>query len=216
MELFSYTEKNGRAKHLPATRSDAHHIDQYVKLEGHIVGIYNVYIKKRSYDGYEFGNRYLLEADSLEAAGSGATLILEQEQLMHYDNVTFLYVRTSDTQPLTDVFETLPLSFTGLRTSTSNRLPSILTVNAKIGVTGGGRPSRKFYHLGSSENDQDAGQWNTATRDLVTTALYQMISDVQTTGSLLVDPDGQPWLAVAVQAQVGTHQWSKRSRRRPA
>ena len=180
------------------------------------MGIYNVYIKKRSYDGYEFGNRYLLEADTLEAAGGGATLILEQEQRMHYDNVTFLYVRTSDTTPLTDVFETLPLSFTGLRTSTSNRLPSILTVNAKIGVTGGGRPSRKFYHLGSSENDQDAGQWNTATRDLVTTALYQMISDVQTTGSLLVDPDGQPWLAVAVQAQIGTHQWSKRSRRRPA
>ena len=178
------------------------------------MAIYNVYIKKRSYDGYEFGNRYLLEADSLTDAGSGATLILAQEQAMHYDNVTFLYMRTSDTTPLTDVFQTLPLSFTGLRTATSQLLPSILTVNANIGISGGGRPSRKFYHLGAPEGDQDAGKWNAATIDLVTTALYEMISDVQTTQSLLVDPDGQPWVSVAVPAQVGTHQWSKRSRRR--
>lgn len=178
------------------------------------MGIYSVYIKKRSYDGYEFGNRYLLEADTLQAAGGGATLILEQEQAMHYNNVTFLYMRTSDTTPLTDVFETLPLSFTGLRVAGTQLLPSILTVNAKIGVSGGGRPSRKFYHLGAQESDQDAGKWTTAIQDLVTTALYQMISDVQTTESLLVDPDGQPWLSVAVPVQVGTHQWSKRSRRR--
>lgn len=178
------------------------------------MAIYNIYVKKRSYEGHEFGNRYLVEADDLASANAASSAIVARERDFHFTSVTFLYVRTSDTAPNTDVFTTTPLDGTGFRTAATQLLPSILTVNVKIGVAGGGRPSRKFYHVGAGEGEQDASKWAPSYLTLVKGDLEGMIADVQTYDVLLVDPQGSPWAAVVAQEQVGTHQWSKRSKRR--
>lgn len=175
---------------------------------------YNIYVKKRSYDGHEFGNRYLVEADDLATATAAGTAIVARERDFHFNSVTFLYVRSSDITPNTDVFTTIPLDGTGFRETTSQRLPSILTVNMKIGVAGGGRPSRKFYHIGAGEEQQTDGKWVASYLSLVKGDLEGMITDVQAYDALLVDPQGSPWTTVVAQEQVGTHQWSKRSKRR--
>lgn len=175
---------------------------------------YNIYVKKRSYDGHEFGNRYLVEADDLATATAASTAIVARERDFHFNSVTFLYVRSSDIAPNTDIFTTTPLDGTGFRETTTQRLPSILTVNMKIGVAGGGRPSRKFYHIGAGEEQQIDGKWVASYLSLVKGDLEGMITDVQAYDALLVDPQGSPWTTVVAQEQVGTHQWSKRSKRR--
>lgn len=175
---------------------------------------YNIYVKKRSYDGHEFGNRYLVEADDLATATAASTAIVARERDFHFNSVTFLYVRSSDITPNTDVFTTTPLDGTGFRETTTQRLPTILTVNMKIGVAGGGRPSRKFYHIGAGEEQQIDGKWVASYLSLIKGDLEGMITDVQAYDALLVDPQGSPWTTVVAQEQVGTHQWSKRSKRR--
>lgn len=144
----------------------------------------------------EWCNTYRILADDLETASEAAsTSILAQEQAIHLSNVSFTRVRTSDVDPETDVFVVVPVSVNGTRAAAevAGYLPLFNTARVDIGVTGGGRPSRKYYRLPFNEGDQFDGQIVSTLRDDINDAVAAMIANAASVGGVLIDPDSQVW-----------------------
>lgn len=175
--------------------------------------LFNVYIRKRAFDGHEFGNRYVVRANDLAAASVWANAIVVAERAIHSGAVTFVFSRTSSFVTDDEVFTTVPLSGTGTSGGVGDLLPAVLCVRVDFQVDGGGRPSRKFYHACLNEGNQNAGQWSSDVTTLFDTVLGTLVASGTGTEGL-VDVDGAALTAAVTLRPVTTHQWSKRSRRR--
>lgn len=177
------------------------------------MAIFNIYSRKKTYDGHEFGNRYLVRASNITNAYTAIAPIIEAEKVFHSPGVTFLYARVSDLIEDNDVYYTVPQSGTGSLGDLTQALPSLLALRVDLTVLTGGRPSRKFYHPCLNESYQDQGLWGGTYIVTVENTLSDLISDLQSNTTPLVDPDDQV-IGGPVAKQLITHrQWSKRSKR---
>lgn len=176
------------------------------------MALWNIYVRKAA-QGEEWGNTYHVDAGSIEAAIDAGNMIVDFEKSIHYDIVSFLQLRVSDTIVGTNVFASIPISGTGAGTSGSDDLPILLTLNVAIVPVGFGSPSRKYYHLGAGEDAQAAGVWSSGLVSAVLGAFETFIADLNANGTPLVDPDGQEWNTAIVRTKVGRHKFSKASRR---
>lgn len=160
-----------------------------------------------------FGNRYIVEAADVTAAAAAVDPIVTAEKVIHSGDVAFINGRVADRIPGTDVYISLPLSGVGTAGDATQQLPIVLTTNVQFIVAGFGRPSRKFYHACLNESFQDGGQWVDSYATNVLAALTTLISDATAAGAPIVDPQGQAWVTPVFRKLVGTHQFTKRSRR---
>lgn len=163
-------------------------------------------------------NRYIVDAADLAAATSAALIILDHERTRQLDVVTLDYARISTAATGDDVYTTLPYNLNGsASTGGVDYLPLYNTVLVDIGVTGGGRPSRKFYRPPIRENEQSNGTLDSSVVAAFNTMVSDMISDLEDNSTPAVDPQGQALQGASVSTHpaVQERQLHRRRRRTP-
>lgn len=164
----------------------------------------------------EWSNTYLIEADDLAAAVDAAAPLIGREQNVHADNVTILRQRISDTLPDTDVFTIVTAGVPGQAYVAADfqQLPLYNTVRVDIDVSGGGRPSRKYFRAPVGEQWNINGNLDTSVLTLFNDEVNGMIADVSASGGMLVDPDGQAWQTAHCQLAVQMRQLHRKRRKK--
>lgn len=141
----------------------------------------------------EWSNTYLVSDPLFSSAVDAAVAIATAEAPLYLDNVTITRSRASDITPGTDVFATTSHNFIGSRATGADGdwLPLFNTFRADLNVTGGGRPSRKYYRLPFLESEQQAGFIDPTTLTTLVGLVNDIIVAANDAGPTLVDPDGQ-------------------------
>jgi len=158
-------------------------------------------------------NRYFVSAPDLNAAITAATIIRDHEILIHKNQVTISSVRTSDTDPNTDVFNVAPLANLGTAGNIADMIPLFNTVRVDLGVSGFGRPSRKYYRMPLDEADQSNGSLAAGIITLFNNTLTDLIGDLAANSTPLVDPDDQLITSASTRSPVQMRQLHRRKRR---
>ena len=163
-----------------------------------------------------WSNRYIVSAEDLQAARNAAISITAAEVLLHNQATVLTYARVSTLIPGDGSYVTVPTNAGGQRPNPTDNLPLWNTLRVDITVAGGGRPSRKYYRPPLGESDVNNYQIEPTIASLFTTTLNDLIGDLETNGTPLVDPDGQEWLNATTITRVQMRQLHRRRRRRPA
>lgn len=138
-----------------------------------------------------WGNVYLLDAGSMEAAIAAGALIYAMEEELHLPVVTLEYMRVSTTVESDGVFTTVPLNTVGTSGQPGQAVPLFVTARLDMPVVGGGRPSRKFYRGVLTEAVVEVNSLVTGDLAYIAGNFNTLISDLAGLGSPLVDPQGQ-------------------------
>lgn len=171
---------------------------------------------QKTYGGEFWTNRYIISAGSIENAQEGGLIIIEAERTWHRTFVHFDKLRVSSFTPGDDAFIVTPYDADGEVTPSSGGvLPLWNVLRADLAVEGFGRPSRKFFRCGLMAGDITLDF--TATGDIlsaVVPGITEMIAELQTNVSPLVDVDGQPITGAVSFGLVAMRQLRRGSRRR--
>jgi hypothetical protein len=171
--------------------------------------------KKLTGNDREWSNTWLYNADDLATALEAATVIGTSETALHQDFVTITRALASDTDPDTDFFATAAINDPGTQVTGADGawLPLYNTLRFDINVTGGGRPSRKFYRMPIAESDQQAGFIDPTRGAAFQSTLNAIITAANAVGGVLVDPDGQTLLDAVVFSQVQMRQLHRKRKK---
>lgn len=101
--------------------------------------------------GEYWTNRWLVVAEDLADAQDVANDLVTQERFIHSGIIRFDRVRVSDAVQDTDVYVTIPLNVYGNYPLTGENLPLFNVLRADFNVAVG-RPCRKYWRIGLSEN----------------------------------------------------------------
>ncbi len=116
-------------------------------------GLWVVDIEKMLQGEY-WTNRYIVAAADLAAASVVGGTIMGLERGIHQPAVLFTRYRTSDGQPLTDVYQVSQVNSFGLAGETfTSLLPLFNVLRVDFTTAGGGRPSRKYLRGVLTEGD---------------------------------------------------------------
>lgn len=160
--------------------------------------------------GEYWTNRYIVEAADLAAAAIVGDNIVEIEQSVHYNIVTFTKVRTSDRVPLTDVYAIRSINQPGILAGLTDYLPLFNVVRVDFTTIGGGRPSRKYLKMPVPESAQSNGVLAPAFVTQVQADYADLMADLEG----YVDVDGQLFSSGSVSPFVGMRQLRRGSKRR--
>lgn len=170
-------------------------------------------VKQHSTKLIKWENRYYVKAESLEAAhGNVTTFLAEMEAAIHNASINIIQAITSDLPEGGD-FISSPLSLIGLNGVSGDELPGILTLNAVFNKMGFGLPDRKYYHVFWGETGQAGGVWSETPLAAADTALNEGVFNMSHGSTPLCDIEGDEWLSALALSQVGSHKFSKRSKR---
>lgn len=170
--------------------------------------LFQIDIEKRL-DSEFWTNRYVVDTADLNEAAVVAGRIVDREEAIHNDLITFTQARVRDFDPTTDVFINLPLGTTGERNVLGAPIPLFNVARVDFGVITG-RPSRKYLRIGLTEADITGQNIVTDLLNLIDTAYAQpMLSEVA-----FVDVDGQDIVNAVVFAPISMRQLRRGSRRR--
>lgn len=163
----------------------------------------------------EWSNTYLYEADDLATAVAGAEAIAGVEVGFHLDNVTITRALASDTDPSTDFFATTTLNLIGTAGTGADGdwLPLFNTFRVDFNVTGGGRPSRKYYRGPVRESDNDAGFVDLTRKTAIQASANALLAAANAAGGLLVDPDGQTLINAVAFDKVAMRQLHRKRKK---
>jgi hypothetical protein len=167
---------------------------------------YQVVIQKLLGTEY-FVNDYNVQAASLDDARLAGLAIVDVEKLLHRNVVSFVNMRVR-LSPTTGQGTVYPLTGTGAD-AVDGYLPLFNVVRADFACDFG-RPGRKYYRLPIPIGGQSSGILGGTYRSDLQAIANQLI----TGGYGLCKPNGQPFIAVAIQASVGMHQLRRGSRKR--
>src|SRR5574339_38234 len=163
----------------------------------------------------EWTNVYLVEAADLNAAFTAAKIVRDHEIPLHKNQVIFTKARISDVDPLTSVFSVRPINLPGTAGNAIEYLPLFNTARVDAGVSGFGRPSRKYYRLPLIENDVVDGVVGSPLLTLLESTLSDLIADLTTNSTPWVDPQGQLITAVSALQPIQMRQLHRKRRRSP-
>jgi len=164
---------------------------------------------EKEYLGEYWTNRYVVLAPTRAQAAIYAGEIAEMERTWHKTVVLFTKFRVSDDNPATDNYQVSNLNVYGTAPVNGDLLPLFNVMRVDFNVSGGGRPSRKYYRLPMGEFDQANGTitsgalsvWNAAVANLATGGYYR-------------DVDGQVIIDASVYPKVGMRQLRRGSKRK--
>ena len=158
-------------------------------------------------------NRYYMSGDDLSSVHAKAiNVMVPLEQAIHQASINIVRCVTSDLPEGGDFISTT-LSEACLNGQSGDELPLVLTLNCVADKEGFGRPDRKYYHVGWGETAQAGGVWVTTATDGVEDAFAAMFDALESTGVAVCDLGGDAWNTVSTIGEVGTHKFSKRSKR---
>ena len=180
---------------------------------------WNVTIHKRFIPTLQsWGNRYVLEAASRDAAEvSAADIILVHEKAMHSELVEFTSILVSSVTAFDSDFNSFPVGGTGTITSADETVPIETVVECRVNVLSGGRNLRKFYHVCPDRTHLDANQrWDTELVGTVEAEISDLISDLHTATTDWVSPAGHRAVGAVTIPEYRYHQFTKASKRPPA
>jgi hypothetical protein len=174
--------------------------------------------KRDSFTRQTWGNRYIIEAGSINDAKEAGFVLRDAEVAFHFDRVEFKSMRVSSQTEFDTDFIVIPLTEEGGQIVTDKVLPIFCTVDVFLTSGAGGRHGLKFYHTLFDALNYDADgtiddTYKTAVASALTDAIV-MLGDIPAS---LVSPTGaHTYTDVAVQNDVGSHQFTKASKRAPA
>jgi hypothetical protein len=176
--------------------------------------VYRVRIRKQhDVRLIEWENRYYVQADTISDADSIAGVALvDCETAIHNAGVTIIRRVVSDL-PTGGAFITTPLSVACTGGQAGDELPPFLTANVTADVEGFGLPDRKYYHTFWGESAQAGGQWSPTALDTISDAYQTLFDTLSGSGAAVVDVEGNAWVSVTALSPVGSHKFSKRSKR---
>lgn len=171
--------------------------------------------KEFTLNGQTWGNRYIVEADTIGDAGGAGVLIRDQEKRFHSTDVTITRQRVASLEADNPDYVTTPLSIACLTGPPSSPVVPIQTVvRVDISRTGHGRPDRKFYHVCVGvEQIDDVQVWEAAYVTTIDGVMSDMITDCTDNGTPLCDTHGNLWVLATTFAKFGYHQFTKASKR---
>jgi len=112
---------------------------------------------RKTWQGHDWSNDYLVESPSMDAAAAFALTAVEFERSFHNNMVTFVYVRTSTVAKFDRIFRHVPLNLQGVgSTDTVDLMPLFNTVRMDL-QTADSDPCRKYFRIPISESDQSNG-----------------------------------------------------------
>jgi hypothetical protein len=178
------------------------------------MALFIVQVFKQAFDQRPWSNVYFINAGDLSAATVLAGDLVTAERDLHYDVVTFLRYRVSNTIPGDDVFSVTSVGLPGtISSSGADFLPLFNTLRVDFNVDGGGRPSRKFYRTPIAENEQTAGIIDASPLVTWQGRVTDFLDALGAAGIDWVDPDGQQIISGSVQRNVQMRQLHRRRRR---
>lgn len=146
--------------------------------------------------GETWGNVWLCDAGSLEAAQAIGARLYDAEVSIHLPVVTFTTMRVSTLAPNDDSYLSIPLNNPGESEANGEAMPLFVTERFDIVVAGGGRPSRKYYRGVLTELYTSATVIDPAHLGAIQGLLQDAIDDLTALGTPPVDPQGQPLTTV--------------------
>lgn len=176
--------------------------------------IFQVRVRKRHDTKLiEWENRYYVSGSGLSSVSLACLdMLIPAEQGIHNAGVTIIRQTTSDL-PVGGDFIAVPLDAACTNGVSGEPLPIFLTLNCQFDTTGFGRLDRKYYHVCWGETGQNDGVWDSTPRLAVSSILNGVIADMFSNDTPICDVDGNTWQTAVVDAAVGSHKFSKRSKR---
>lgn len=123
-------------------------------------------------------------------------------------------VLVSDPDPDVPDFTESVVNVAGTSAFTDSRLPLFNCVKAFFQPDNLGKPDYKFYKGWLTEALNDSGQITSADADDFSTALSQLISDMDDAGAILCSENGDHWVSNSVQPSIQMRQMH-RKRKKP-
>jgi len=112
---------------------------------------------RKTWQGHDWSNDYLVESPDMDAAAAFAIDTVEFERDLHFNMITFVYVRTSTIEKFDRIFRHIDLNLPGTAsTDTTNTLPLFNVVRMDL-RTADSDPCRKYFRLPIPESQQDNG-----------------------------------------------------------
>lgn len=164
---------------------------------------------EKFYMGEFWTNRYVVQATDLGQASLIAAQITDIERTVHLTTVTHTKVRTSDMNPLTDVYNVQQLNSQGLREA-GEHLPLFNVFRVDFNVVGGGRPSRKYLRGPVLEADCQNGMVSALARSTIETNYAAPLAALVG----YVDVDGQEISGGQIYPFVGMRQLRRGAKRK--
>lgn len=178
------------------------------------MALYNIDIEKFM-DGEYWTNRYIITSTTLPNAIEAADILVEGERSIHRTNVAFTKVRTSSAVENDAIYDSRPLTNSGLVEDNGPFLPLFNVIRVDFPVEGGGRPSRKYYRMGICAGDVVVNYRVSSSLVLgIEANLTSMLAELGGNASPMVDPQAQEVNAAAVFDRIAMRQLRKGSRRR--
>lgn len=171
----------------------------------------------KSYLGEKWENVYLVDAPTSAQASVYGVELANMERRFHLTFIQFDYVRASTLAEGDDDYVIVPLGSFGQREATANPLPLFVTLRVDVGVSGGGRPSRKYYRGVLEENLINYNAVDGTLRSSIAAVIQEVITGSETWPAVpLVDPDNQHWALPVVNPAPQMRQLRRGRRRKPA
>lgn len=167
----------------------------------------------KQYQNENWANVYHLRAADIDEAASGVPILVAAERAIHLNTTEFVSARVADIAEGTDVFYSIPLGGFGSVGPGEAALPLWNTIRVDFAVTGGGRPSRKFYRGRLDETASSYLTVVTAVANQIDTELTDMITDLAANGTPYVDVDDQLVNNAVVYPRVQMRQLHRKRRR---
>lgn len=173
--------------------------------------LYTVDIEKRLASEF-WTNRYIVQADTLNAAVIIGADFVTAERAMHSVNVEFTRRRTATLVQNDNLYTITALGVSGQRNEPTSLLPLFNTLRFDINAIAG-RPSRKYFRGVLTEGDINGDALSTSFNGFLAAFVDTFGTPQDLAG--WVDPQGEVFLNIAVHPRVQMRQL-RRSRRRRA
>jgi len=179
------------------------------------MAVFKIDVEKRNGSGGIpfWTNVYHIEAPNVFDAGTSAQFVIDAEKEFHSQDVYFTKALVSTVEPDDNVFVTLPINASGVRTRNGDGMPIFLAMRVDLSANVG-RGGRKFYHLQAGEADQAGGEWGVGLVADVVSALDDMLVALNGASTPLVSPSGlTTYFNLTAYLAITQHQFTRASRR---
>jgi hypothetical protein len=158
--------------------------------------------------GEYWTNRYIVVAPDLAGATAAGLSIATMERAFHKTPVLFTKMRASDGQTGTDIYSVQNLNYFGQQAANGEHLALFNVMRVDFNVSGGGRPSRKYYRCPIGEGEQASGKFLIEFLNGIAPSIQALVDFTP-----YVDVDGQPIVSGSVYPNVGMRQLRRGSKR---
>lgn len=172
-------------------------------------------IVQKLFDGEYWVNDYVLRAEDMDAAISGAGLIGTAEAAFLSSDATITSWRTSTLAPDDGLFYTSIEGFNGDHSPNGTPLALFDAVRVDFGTGSFGLPGRKFYRavLATSDLTGYTG-WSGPTYTLVSETIAALLGDLEANATPLVNPHDVAFTGYVVKTHYTNRQLRRGSKRR--